>query len=82
MQWYQLDYMQAICTLVLAHKHTNTSSLTGRTLFLTPNQQCQSTEGIFNNNNNYSPFNGALSRTQVSWDQKKSLTHNLTWWLL
>jgi len=29
--------------------HTNTSSLifTGRTLFLMPNQQCQSTEGIY-----------------------------------
>ena len=43
-QWHQLDHMQTICTLL---QTPNTSSLiyTGRRLFLTPNQQCQSTEG-------------------------------------
>jgi len=40
--------MQTICTSLQADNHTNTSSLTltGRMLFLTPNQQCQSTEGV------------------------------------
>jgi len=47
-QWYQLDHMQIICTSLQTDNHTNTSSLIfrGRMLFLTPNQQCQSTEGI------------------------------------
>jgi len=48
MQWHQLDHMQTICTLLQTDNHTNTSSLnvfTGRMLFLTPNQQRQSTEG-------------------------------------
>ena len=48
MQWHQLDHMQTICTSLLTDNHTNTSSLnvfTGRMLFLTPNQQRQSTEG-------------------------------------
>jgi len=45
--WHQLDHMQTICTLLLTDNHTNTSSLffTGWMLVLTPNQQCQSTEG-------------------------------------
>jgi len=40
--------MQTICTLLQAYNHTNTPSLdfTGRMLFLTPNEQCQSIEGI------------------------------------
>jgi len=45
MQWHQLDHMQTICTLLQTDNHTNIPSLTGRMLFLTPNQQCQSTEG-------------------------------------
>ena len=47
-QWLRLDHMQTICTSLQADNHTNTSSLTltGRMLFLTPNQQCQSTEGV------------------------------------
>ena len=47
MQRHQLDHMQTICTSLKTDNHINTSSLsyTGRMLFLTPNQQCQSTEG-------------------------------------
>jgi len=47
MQWHQLDHMQTICTS-LQTDNTPTphhSIFTGRMLFLTPNQQCQSTEG-------------------------------------
>jgi len=36
--------MQTICTSLQTDDHTNTSSFTGQMLFLTPNQQCQSTE--------------------------------------
>jgi len=49
MQWHRLDHMQTICTLLQTDNHTNTSSLsffTGWMLFLPPNQQHQSTEGI------------------------------------
>ena len=48
MQWHQLDHMETICTSLQKDNHTNTSSLnfTGQMLFLTPNQQCQRTEGI------------------------------------
>jgi len=47
MQWHQLDHMQTICTLLETDNHINTSLLifTGRMLFLTPNQQSQSTKG-------------------------------------
>ena len=48
MQWHQLDHMQTICTLLQIDNYVNTSSLnffTGWMLFLTSNQQCQSTEG-------------------------------------
>jgi len=46
-QWHQLDHMQTICTSLQTDNHTNTSSLiTGWMLFLTPNQHCQSTEGL------------------------------------
>jgi len=48
MQWHPLDHMQTICTSLQTDNHTNTSSLkffTSRMLFLTPSQQCQSTEG-------------------------------------
>ena len=47
LQWHQLDHMQTICTSLRTDNHTSTSSLKfyRRMLFLTPNQQCQSTEG-------------------------------------
>jgi len=47
LQWHQLDHMQTICTSLRTDNHTGTSSLKfyRRMLFLTPNQQCQSTEG-------------------------------------
>jgi len=46
-QWHQLDPMQSICTSLQTDNHASTSSLsffTGQMLFLTPNQQRQSTE--------------------------------------
>ena len=36
---------QSICTSLHTDNHTDTQFFTGRMLFLTPNQQCQSTEG-------------------------------------
>jgi len=43
---WQLDHMQTICTLLQTTTPTPHHSIfTGRVLFLTPNQQCQSTEG-------------------------------------
>jgi len=47
MQWHQLGHMQSICTSFQTDNHTNTLSLnfTGQMLFLTPNQERQSTEG-------------------------------------
>jgi len=44
-QWYQLDYMQSICTSLQTDNHARTLSI-GQMLFLMPNQRCQSTEGI------------------------------------
>jgi len=47
-QWHQLDHMQIICTSLQTDNHASTASLdffAGPTLFLTPNQQHQSTEG-------------------------------------
>jgi len=47
-QWYQLGHMQ-ICTSLQTNNYASTpplSFLTGRMLFLPPNQHCQSTEGI------------------------------------
>ena len=50
-QWHQLDHMQIICTSL----QTDTtpvphhSVFTGRMLFLTPKQQCQTTEGQWHN---------------------------------
>jgi len=47
-QLHQLDHMQIICTSLQTDNHASTSLLiffTGRMLFLTPNQQRQSTEG-------------------------------------
>jgi len=49
-QWHQLDHMQTVCTS-LQTETTPTpyhSMFTGRMLFLTPNQQRQSTEGSRN----------------------------------
>jgi len=47
MQWHRLGHMQSICTSFQTDNHTNTLSLnfTGQMLFLTPNQERQSTEG-------------------------------------
>jgi len=48
-QWHQLDHTKIICISLQTDNHATTSSLnffTGRILFLMPNQQCQSTEGI------------------------------------
>jgi len=47
-QWHQMD--QIICTSLQTDKNASTSSVitqffTGLMLFLTPNQQCHSTEG-------------------------------------
>ena len=47
-QWHQLNHMQVICTSLQIDNYTNTSSLSflrGWMLFLSPNQQHQSTEG-------------------------------------
>jgi len=47
-QWHQLDHMQIIYTLLQTDNHRSTLSFRcfmGRMLFLTPNQQRQSTEG-------------------------------------
>jgi len=47
--WHQLDFMQIICTSLQMDNHSSISRLyilTGRTLFLTPHQQFQGTEGI------------------------------------
>jgi len=49
-QWHQLDDMQTICISLQTDNHNNTSSLNfyrpDALLFLTPNQQFHSTEGI------------------------------------
>jgi len=48
-QWHQLDHMQTICTLLKTDNHINASSLNFYRIyaFLTPNQECQSTEGKY-----------------------------------
>jgi len=53
-QWHQLDNMQTIYTLLQTDNLTNTSShnFMGQMLFLTPNQQYQSTEGLQLKRNN------------------------------
>jgi len=48
-QWHQLGYMQ-VCTSLQTDNHASTSHtqfFTGRMPFLPPNQQRQSTEGIW-----------------------------------
>jgi len=52
--WHQLDHMQITCTLLqIVTMPTSHQSdfFTGRMLFLTPDQQCQSTEGKKQNMN-------------------------------
>jgi len=46
MQWHKLDHMQTICTSLQTDSHDNNSSLIfyNRMLFVTPKQQCQSTD--------------------------------------
>jgi len=46
-QWHQLDHMQIICNSLWTDNYACTSSLKflHAVIFLTPNQQCQSTEG-------------------------------------
>jgi len=48
--WHQLDHMQIICNLLQTDNlpAPHHSVFTGRMLFLTPNQQRQSTEGKTN----------------------------------
>jgi len=43
-QWHQLDHMQ-VCTMQITVPAPHHSVFTGRTPFLPPNQQRQSTEG-------------------------------------
>jgi len=46
-QWHQLGHVQ-VCTLLQTDNHASTPTLsffTGRMPFLSPNQECQSTEG-------------------------------------
>jgi len=43
-QWHQLDHTQIICTLLQTGNHARTQFFTGQTIFLMPNQQCQSNE--------------------------------------
>jgi len=64
-QRHQLDHMQTICTSFRTDNHTNTSSLnfTDRMLFLTSNQQCQSTEDN----------NAHISMTTIKFDSVKTL---------
>jgi len=47
-QWHQIGHMQ-VCTSLKTNNHAGTPPLifTGRMPFLPPNQQCQSTEGIY-----------------------------------
>jgi len=45
-QWHQLDRMQTICSSLQC---LNTQFFMDQILFLTPNQQCQNTEGNFIN---------------------------------
>jgi len=50
-QQRQMDHMLIICTSLQTDNHASTSSCNssaGRMLFLTPNQQCQSTDYTYN----------------------------------
>jgi len=49
-QWHQLNHMQIICTSHRTDNHASTSLpnlFTGQMLFLMPNYQFQSTEGLY-----------------------------------
>jgi len=59
-QLHQVDDLQIICTLLQTDNHSSTSSLnisTGRMLFLTPYQQCLSSEGNTYEGNTYDIYN-------------------------
>jgi len=47
-QWHQMDHMQTICIWLQTDNHASTITyfFTDWMLFLTPNQQCQSTQSI------------------------------------
>ena len=51
-QWHHLDHMQTICNSLQKITTTTPNHLifTGQMLFLTPKQQCQSTEGKYSTN--------------------------------
>jgi len=54
-QWHQLDYMQIIRISLQTDIHSSTSSIKffpDWMLFLTPNQQCQITEGFIKQQKN------------------------------
>jgi len=58
-QWHQLSHMQ-VCTSLQTDNHANTSPLsffTGRMPFLPPNQQRQSTEGLWVRQKHKQSFN-------------------------
>jgi len=61
--------VQTICTSLHADNHTNTSSanFTGQMLFLTPNQQSQSTKGdLLANKNTFNKKTASLSQQASS----------------
>ena len=68
-QWYQLNHMQIICTLLqkIMMPAPHRSVFTGQMLFLLPKQQCQSTEGntegTIHTQTHTQTFNGLFSRT-------------------
>jgi len=45
-QWHQLDHMQIICGSLQTDNHAITHFFTGRIIFLTSNQQHQSTKAF------------------------------------
>jgi len=87
-QWHQLDHMQITCTSLQTDNHASTSSLNYFTcwmLFLTPNQQCWSTEGkadiYMQMNKNGAPImsqNGTSSGYWYIQHTGKLLNRNLT----
>ena len=74
-QWRQLDHIQTICSLLQTDNHTNTSSLNfyRPVARLTPNQQCQSTEGnteVFSKlseDTNITNVNFLIHYIQINW---------------
>jgi len=45
--WHQLDHMLIIYASLQTDNHASNQFFTGQILFLTPNQQCQSTEEMY-----------------------------------